>query len=82
MYQLASAYEHGRGVPKDQAAALDWYTRGANAGHAEAQFALGEAYEKGRFGVAKDKAQALEWYKKAAAQGHKAAANKVRDLDR
>ena len=27
MYQLAVAYERGRGVPKDERLALDWYTR-------------------------------------------------------
>ena len=82
MFQLASYYERGRGVRKDQGAALDWYTRAASAGHAEAQYTVGDAYEKGHLGAAKDKSRALDWYHKAAAQGFRNAANKVRDLSR
>jgi TPR repeat protein len=80
MYQLAQRYERGRGVKKDQAKALEWYTKAGDAGLASAQYTLGETYEKGRLGVAKDKAKALEWYRKAAAQGNKDAADKVKDL--
>ncbi len=82
MYQIAVAYERGRGIPKDERNALDWYTRAANAGYATAEFAVGEICEKGKLGVVKDKARALEWYKRAAAQGNKDAVNKVRDLSR
>lgn len=80
MYQLALYYERGRGVKKDQAVALDWYTRSANTGLADAEYALGQVYEKGHLGMAKDKAKALVWYRKAAAQGHKDAAVRVHDL--
>lgn len=41
----------------------------AEAGDAEAQFALGEAYRMGR-GVTTDREIALGWYRRAAAQGH------------
>ncbi len=41
----------------------------AQAGDADAQFNLGQAYKLGR-GVPADLAQAMSWYGKAAAQGH------------
>jgi TPR repeat protein len=80
MLAIADAYEHGDGVKKSDAKALSWYTKAANAGVAEAQSKLGEAYEKGRLGVKKDKNTALDWYRKAAAQGDKDAASKAEDL--
>lgn len=82
MYQLGIAYERGRGVSKDQVQAVDWYTRGATAGNADAQFVMGETFEKGRLGVRRDRTKALEWYRRAAAQGHKAAASRVKGLER
>jgi TPR repeat protein len=41
----------------------------ANAGNAQAQFMIGNAYEFGN-GVAADLGQAASWYQKAASQGH------------
>ena len=41
----------------------------AEAGHAEAQFSLGEMYAEG-LGVQQDDAQARSWFEYAAAQGH------------
>jgi uncharacterized protein len=46
----------------------------ANAGEADAQFNLGQAYKLGR-GVPVDLPIALEWYRKASAQGHVRAEN-------
>jgi TPR repeat protein len=48
----------------------------ANRGDADAQNALGVAYDDGD-GVAQDSARALEWYRKAAEQGHAAAQNNL-----
>ena len=48
----------------------------AEAGDAEAQFDVGNMYEKGN-GVAKDEAKAFEWYAKAAKQNHDKAAFEV-----
>lgn len=48
----------------------------AEAGDAEAQFDVGNMYEKGN-GVAKDEANAFEWYVKAAKQNHDKAAFEV-----
>ena len=47
-----------------------------------AQYALGQAYERGRLSAPKDKRPALEWYRKAAEQNYGDAADKVRDLSR
>lgn len=41
----------------------------ANAGDADAQFNLGQAYKLGR-GVPADLSTAMDWYRKASAQGH------------
>lgn len=46
--------------------------REAEAGRADAQFALGEAYDYGE-GVAADPAEAAQWYERAAEQGHREA---------
>lgn len=80
MYQLGSAYEHGRGERKDQRAALDWYTRAADAGDPGAQYAVGEAFDKGRLGASRDRGKALQWYRKAAAQGQSDAERRLREI--
>lgn len=60
---------NGVGTPKDIAAALHWYTRAAEQGHATAQFVLGFLY--GTEGeVATNYPLANRWLLKAAEQGH------------
>ena len=49
--------------------AVHWMQRAAESNHADAQFALGKMYERGR-GVPKDVATARQWYERAAAAGH------------
>ena len=82
MYQFALSLERGRGVKKDHSAALRWFTSAGDNGHAASQYALGQAFERGRISARKDKRQALEWYRKAADQNYSDAAQKVRDLSR
>ena len=48
----------------------------AEAGDAEAQYVLGEAYRIGE-GVEQDNAEAVRWYRKAAEQGHAKAQSKL-----
>jgi len=60
-----------RYAPEDAAALLE---RASRAGSAEAQFELGQLYEKG-LGVAQDQARALELYRAAADQGFADALN-------
>lgn len=53
----------------DYARALREWRPLAQAGDADAQFNLGQAYKLGR-GVTQDLAQAIAWFQRAAAQGH------------
>ena len=64
---LGLMYEHGWGVPQDDAQAVKWWRKAAEQGHAAAQNNLGWAYQNGR-GLQQDDAQAAEWYRKAAEQ--------------
>lgn len=52
--------------------ALNIFTKLAEQGDADGQFALGVMYRHGE-GVSKDMAQAVTWYRKAAEQGHASA---------
>lgn len=47
-----------------------WYTVHAEAGNADAQYALSELYSMGRRGYPQDAKKALQWMKLAAEQGH------------
>src|SRR6185295_7827953 len=67
-YYLGELYRDGKGVPKDSAQAVQWYTKAADRGHVAAQSDLGSMYFYGQ-GVPKDSAQAVQWYRKAAEQG-------------
>ncbi|PTD25176.1 SPOR domain-containing protein [Sphingomonas fennica] len=53
----------------DYAAAIAFWRPLAEAGNADAQFNLGQAYRLGR-GVAADPKAARDWYRRAAEQGH------------
>ena len=59
----------GRGVGRDHFAALQWFTRAAEAGHASSQAMLGCFYEKGTAALEQDMFLALDWYKKGAEGG-------------
>jgi soluble lytic murein transglycosylase-like protein len=73
----AQAYEHGEGLPKDVALAVQLYCEAARRGDAEAQFNLGWLYANGR-GVARDDAVASYFFRLAAQQGHEYAARMLR----
>ncbi len=66
-FELGDRYASGRGVPKDDAKAVEWFRKAAEQGSAAAQDVLGTAYSEGR-GVPEDDAMAVEWYRKAAEQ--------------
>jgi hypothetical protein len=51
---------------KDDAEAVSWYRKAADAGHAYGMFKLGCMYGHGRGGLPKDEAQAMSWFGKAA----------------
>jgi TPR repeat protein len=67
------------GVERDDKAAVEWFRRGADAGHPGSMYSLGLMYQKGR-GVAKDAAEALRWFEKAAAGGYARANDAIRAL--
>jgi len=62
-FNLAQAYRLGRGVPKDEQAAIEWYRRAAGQGltPAEANYGL--------LLLEKDRDAAMPWLEKAAAKG-------------
>ncbi len=67
-YQLARAYQHGRGVLRDLTEAVRWYQQAATNGHVLAQAELGLCYRRGQ-GVDYDAAESVRWLRKAAEQG-------------
>jgi hypothetical protein len=73
----ARAYEHGEGVKKSVAQALELYCKAARDGDAEAQFSIGWIYANGR-GVSRDDGLAAYFFTLAAEQGHQQATNMIR----
>lgn len=65
---LGELYRRGHGVHHDDAAAVGWYQRAAQANDGEAMYQLGDAYEHGH-GVQKDERTALDWYTRASNHG-------------
>jgi uncharacterized protein len=70
-HNLGLMYNHGRGVPRDDAAAVAWYLKAAGQGDTAAQVQLGILYGTGQ-GVSQDPAAAASWFRKAADQGEAA----------
>ena len=68
MYLLAGLYEAGKGVEKNMATSLSFFTRSAEAGYAPAECALADIYYEGR-GTEQDYSMAVKWYSKADEQG-------------
>lgn len=69
-------YYEGKGVPKSQAAAFQWFGKAAIQGDAFAQQILGYMCEHGE-GTPKNDTKAVEWYQKSAAGGDADAQNKL-----
>ena len=65
---LGFMYTSGKGVPKNNVEAVQWYRLAAAQGLAEAQHALGVMYALGE-GVPEDYKEAVVWYRRAAEQG-------------
>lgn len=60
-YNLGAIHQHGDGVARDPAAALNWYRQAAEAGDRVSQFMVGLAYQNGE-GVVADEKQAHAWF--------------------
>jgi TPR repeat protein len=68
MRNLGALYAEGRGgFVKDEAEAVRWYRKAAEAGHIPAIYSLGVLYAESRLGLAKDEVEALRWFRKAEA---------------
>src|ERR1700722_10651218 len=68
MLQVALSYQHGWGIYRDDAKAVDWFDKSAAAGNAQGMYQFGLCYELGR-GILPDRDQAIAWYTKASAAG-------------
>lgn len=74
--EMGWRYWYGRGVARDDWAALSWYRKAADQGYAPAENNVGLLYEYGQV-VAQDYRQAGEWYRRAADQGFAPAENNL-----
>jgi len=66
--RLATLLREGDEMPRDPAAALEWYRRAAAQGHARASYNLGLMYHDGD-GVETDDIMAAAWFRRAAGLG-------------
>lgn len=67
-FLMGTAFAEGLGKSRDDAEAISWYLRAAEAGHILAQHNLGNAYDSGT-GVQRNAVQAVSWWRRAAEQG-------------
>ena len=70
-YQLGMLYRNDNYEGANLERAVEWLTRAADMGHADAMYQIGEIY------LGRDNAKAKQWFKKAAAKGHEKAAGRV-----
>ncbi|MGE5477490.1 MAG: SEL1-like repeat protein [Bacteroidales bacterium] len=71
-YKLAQAYRDGKGVKRDAAEAVYWFSLAAANGEKAAAVDLARLYEQGA-GVPRDLSKAALWWFRAGAQGDEAA---------
>ena len=62
-------YANGKGVPKNQKKAIEWYTKAAKQGDVWPQYNLGHMYYYGR-GVPQDYSKAYMWFNLATHNGY------------
>ena len=78
-FNLGVLYDQGKGVPQDNALAMEWYRKAAEQGLPQAQINLGIMYEQGQ-GVKPDYTQAYFWYALADTQGDSQAPQAKQDI--
>lgn len=69
-WELGMRYIEGDGAPADQAQALAWFRRSAEAGDVLGQHAMGVMNANALGGLVRNQAEARRWYELAAAQGY------------
>jgi TPR repeat protein len=74
--KVGDMLSRGKGIDKDEAAAVTWFQKAADRGNRDAQYGLGMAYLRGR-GVQKSDSLGYALLKKAADQGHVEAQKEV-----
>ena len=74
MFGLSRLLMRGQGAPKDEALAMDWLGRSAEAGYAPAQNVLGVYHVFGSHGLAQDSQLGMQWMAQAANQNYCGAA--------
>ena len=75
----ARIHEHGEGVRRDTAKAIQLYCEASRLGDSESQYSLGWMYANGR-GVPRDDATAAFFFDMAAKQGHPQAQRMLRQV--
>ena len=80
MNNLAYLNSNGMGVPRRDDVALRLWEAAAYAGHSEAQWHLGSAYEEG-LGVSVDLVRAYAWYACAAESATRRVSGDAKDLE-
>ena len=78
-FYLGEMYSNGRGVPRDDEEAVNWYMLAAEQGNARAQNSLGWMYSSGD-GVPEDDEEAVKWFTLAAEQGYARAQFRLGDI--
>ncbi len=79
-FTVGAIYRDGREVAKDDAIALTWFTRSAEQGYVEAQYALGVMYESCCGANDSDYTSAIAWLQIAANSGHVLAGQELENL--
>ena len=78
-FRLGWMYDNGKGVPENDAEAVEWYRKSANQGFRSAQFSLGRRYWSDD-GVPENSIRAYVWWSMAKTQGHTAATENLEIL--
>ena len=73
-FELGMLYLYGRGTPKDEKKAFEWFEKAAVEGHKDAQYLVGAMCFDG-IGITSNKIKAYEWFMKSAQQGNVDAQN-------
>jgi hypothetical protein len=81
-FGLANLYGVGEGVKKDEAKAVEYYTRAVDHGHLDAMLVLGQAYINGSLGLTADREKGLALIRRAAEQGYQPARVRLEELER
>ena len=79
-FTVGAMYRDGRETAKDEAIALDWFTRSAEQGYVEAQYSLGVMYRDCCGENGSDYESAIAWLQIAANSGHVLAKEELESL--